>query len=576
MKLCIPEKILDQHLVGLGKTGAGKSTMLRHIVEHLLSHKKRVCIIDPKGDWWGLKSSADGKSAGFPVIAFGDFKEPKAQDVPINAQSGKHVAELITSGNRPCMIGFRGWMTSHMTRFWIDFASTIFNSNEGELFLVVDEFHNFAPKGKIMDPEAGKCLHWSNRLLSEGRGLGVVCLTASQRPQKVHNDSLTSHETLIAMRVIHAADRQAIKDWIDGCGDAAQGKEVLNSLASLARGEAWVWSPEIGFGPTKVKFPMFETFDSFAPPQLQKKITDSGWADVNLETVKEKLASVIQDAKANDPKELKQKLLAAETELRRLKEAGPKIHAPATVRDVPIFDEDDKRMLKSLSGNIEHQLGLLGTIQGALQSNRNQVAALTARVDAHQIAATRSFTSGGARPSTAMPARAPVSPTFSAPAGGSSGEVGKCELAILRVLAQYDQGCEIGKLALLSGYRVSGGFRNSLSALRTLGAIEGDNTSIMRITPKGQGWGPFDALPQSEHLRQYWLTHRSFGKCEQAILRALLEKYPQTIDELAKSCEPPYEVSGGFRNALSCLRTAGVITGRNTDEMRPCDELLEA
>jgi len=56
--LAIPSKVLDQHLVCLGKTGAGKSSVLRHIVEHLLSHKKRVCIIDPKGDWWGPKLSS--------------------------------------------------------------------------------------------------------------------------------------------------------------------------------------------------------------------------------------------------------------------------------------------------------------------------------------------------------------------------------------------------------------------------------------------------------------------------------------------------------------------------------------
>lgn len=195
MSFFLPKAILDQHLVVLGKTGAGKSSAFRYIVEHLLDGHKRVCIIDPKGDWWGLKSSADGKSAGYPVIAFGDFKEAKASDVPINAQSGAHVAELITSGNRPCVIGFRGWHTSHMVQFWIDFAAGIFNANSGELFLVGDEFHNFAPKGKIMDPQAGKCLHWSNRLLSEGRGLGIVCLLASQRPQKVHNDTLTSCQT---------------------------------------------------------------------------------------------------------------------------------------------------------------------------------------------------------------------------------------------------------------------------------------------------------------------------------------------------------------------------------------------
>jgi DNA helicase HerA-like ATPase len=49
----------------LAKTGAGKTYMAKGIVERLLGQKRRVCIIDPKNAWWGLKSSADGKSPAF-------------------------------------------------------------------------------------------------------------------------------------------------------------------------------------------------------------------------------------------------------------------------------------------------------------------------------------------------------------------------------------------------------------------------------------------------------------------------------------------------------------------------------
>ena len=56
-KLVFPEGVLGQHLVVLGKTGAGKSSALRHIVEHLFRNNKRVCVIDPKGDWNGLMAS---------------------------------------------------------------------------------------------------------------------------------------------------------------------------------------------------------------------------------------------------------------------------------------------------------------------------------------------------------------------------------------------------------------------------------------------------------------------------------------------------------------------------------------
>lgn len=350
MKLCIPEDILKQHMAVLGKTGAGKSSALRHVVEHLLDKKKRVCVVDPKGDWWGLKKSADGREVGYgDVICFGDFKNPKATDIPINEHSGKQVAELIANGNRPCIIGFRGWMTGRMIRFWIDFASTLFTANSGELYLVGDEFHNFAPKGKIMDPEAGKCLHWSNRLMSEGRGYGLVCLIASQRPQKVHNDTLTCCETLVAMRVIHKSDRDAAQDWIEGCGDMSQGKEVLNSLAGMARGEAYVWSPEIGFGPQRVNFPMFETFDSFAPPQLQKKVSDSGWSAVDLDEVKDKLSAVIKEQQANDPSELKKRIRELEKQL-----SVPQKVAPPAVKEVSILtDEDRKLMLRVLEGGCD-------------------------------------------------------------------------------------------------------------------------------------------------------------------------------------------------------------------------------
>lgn len=337
-QLPFPRKILNQHSATLGKTGAGKSSALRVSVEQLLTEKKRVVIIDPKGDWWGLKSSADGKGPGFPVITFGNFKNDQASDVPINEYSGRNVAELIASGNRPCIIGFRGWMPGQMMTFWVGpegrgqqdgFAPTLFNKNEGELFMIIDEVQNFAAKGKIISPQAGMCLHWTNKMASESRGLGITLHIASQRSQKVHNDTLDCCETLFAMRVTHTAARESVKEWINSKGDLAFGKEVLGTLAELQRGEAWVWSPENDFGPKRVQFPMFQTFDSFAPPQLQKKVSNAGWSEVDLDQVREKLASVIAEAEASDPRKLKDKIAELQKELR----AKPSSPAPVVKAD---------------------------------------------------------------------------------------------------------------------------------------------------------------------------------------------------------------------------------------------------
>lgn len=524
-RLCIPEESLHQHLVVLGKTGAGKSSALRHMVEHLLHKKKRVCVVDPKGDWWGLKSSEDGRGPGYPVIAFGGFKNPKASDIPINSQSGKHVAELIATGNRPCIIGFRGWMTSHMIQFWIDFAAGIFNANQGELYLVGDEFHNFAPKGKILDPQAGKCLHWSNRLLSEGRGLGIVCLLASQRPQKVHNDTLTSCETLVAMRVIHAADRQAVADWIDGCGDPKHGKEVLAHLASLPRGFAYVWSPEIGYGPEEVKFPMFTTFDSFAPPQLQKKIGSSGWADVNLEDVKSKMAAAIEEAAANDPKELRKKISDLE---RQMKAPAPTPRAPEVEKVVIKVVDDEQviamsRLAVTLSVDLGKLVDGLDAFLSALSERDIENANTRQTLSKLEYRSNRGV-AGAPKVNTVRPAR---SKSAHAELAQINGNLKVGEKSILTICVQYPEGASREQLTVLSGYKRSS--RDAyVQRLKANGYVELSGELVVATQDGVDALGDsFQPLPTGAELREYWRGRLPEG--ERKIFDIILENYPNFV-----------------------------------------------
>lgn len=319
MTLCIPKEVFNLHTVVLGKTRAGKSTTMRGFAEWLLDHDRPLCILDPKGDWWGLKSSADGKRPGYPIIIFGGLHA----DVPIDEHSGADLGELIATGNRPCIIDLSQFLVGERTRFFRHFAESLFRHTRGRRVLMIDEAHNFAPQGKVFDIDAGKMLHWANKLAAEGGGKGISLISASQRPQKVHKDYLTCHETLIAMRVIHPLDRNAMKEWIDGCPDATKGKEVLGSLAGMARGEGWVWSPEIGFGPKLIKFPMFRTFDSFKPAEEGHDARLEGWASVDLAEITGRLATVAAEAKANDPKALKARIAELERQTARAPPSSP-------------------------------------------------------------------------------------------------------------------------------------------------------------------------------------------------------------------------------------------------------------
>lgn len=621
-KLCIPEKVLDQHLVVLGKTGAGKSSALRHVVEHLLARKKRVCVIDPKGDWWGLKVSADGKSAGYPVILFGGFKSEDAGDVPINDRSGKHIAELVATGNRPCVIGLRGWTQGAMTRFWIDFASTLFAHNAGELYLVGDEFHNFAPKqwkGKSeRDTETGIALHWANRLLSEGRGLGIVCLVASQRPQKVHNDTLTSCETLVAMRVVHAADRAAVKDWVDGNGDAVKGKEVLNSLAALERGEAWVWSPEAGFGPQRVRFPLFTTFDSFAPPQLQKKVSGKGWADVNLDDVKQKLAAVIEEERARDPKELQKKIAEQARRIRELeatdvsasKKPAGAVRVDVKRVEVPVITDGQIKRLEALLGRtesrttavIEKLAGVVNPLSELMHAERLEIRNL--------LAAARAVNAAAAQPVqlSPSPAAGRVAPPAVAAAHRArrddgqtwyEGKDGKPARGIpdfpgdaptlkgdsaasrmLAVLANAAEPLPDRKLAARAGVsRTRSTYRNALSDLRKAGYLDGD-VGARVLTEAGRAAAlSVPALPTGAALVDYYRREIGDGAArrifETLVDAALVNGRGQMLAraQIAERCGIDLATST-FRNALSDLRKWDLIDGKA--ELALSREMVEA
>ncbi len=160
--------------------------------------------------------------------------------------------------------------------------------------------------------------------------------------------------------------------------------------------------------------------------------------------------------------------------------------------------------------------------------------------------------------------------------------LGRCERAILTVLAQHGPRTK-SQIGILAGYSSkSGGFRNALSTLRT-GRFIYDSDGRLAITTDGhQVLGDVEKLPRGRDLLEYWKANAG-GLCERTILDVLAAAYPQRLpkDRIAAETarfrddgEPYSASSGGFRNALSRLRTLELVNGKS--ELSLASTLAEA
>lgn len=180
-----PTEILAQHTALLGKTGSGKTSTAKLLIEQVTAADARVCILDSlKSDWWGLTSSADGKKPGLPFHILGG---PRGH-VPLHAQAGKAIGEIVGSGKLPLsIIDMADFDIGGPARFFIDFAQALFRSMRGVVYLVVEEAHIFAPKEKAGFGEEAKSTHWLNKLATGARSKGIRLIVCTQRTQALHN-----------------------------------------------------------------------------------------------------------------------------------------------------------------------------------------------------------------------------------------------------------------------------------------------------------------------------------------------------------------------------------------------------
>ena len=559
MSYPIPAEALDDRHAWVGTAGAGKTYNAGSGVEQLLAAKSRVGIFDPLDVWWGLRLDPDGKGQSrFRPVIFGG---PHG-DLPLNEHSGALLGEACATMRESFIISLADLKSKAAERrFMLAFLQALErHANREPVHLVFDEADLWAPQAVLdRDGEAMKLLGMMEQIVRRGRIKGFIPWLITQRPAVLSKNVLSQADGLIAFKLTSSQDRDAIGSWIEGQADKAVGKEILASLPTMQMGQGVVWIPGRGILKT-AQFPLKATFDSSRTPKRGEVVRTTALKPLDLGALKDRLAAVEEEAKANDPKALK-------AEIARLRAGVAK--AP-TVNPRAFQDADQQGYERGLADGEERGF-LRGVEEGEKRGNvAGQALALTrVRLALDGVKVDKAPTPS-APPARAIPAKrqpdreTSTAPAFvnrvppQAPVGDGSVPTG-CAKPLAALAAVYPSGLTDPQWATAAGYKRSGGTWGTYkSRLKGAGLIEQREGRWFATAAGAEACGDVEMPPPPGPDLVRWWAAKLPGTPK--IVEALIDAWPRELDrdELAAAVE--MSASGGsFGTYLSRLAGPGII-----------------
>jgi hypothetical protein len=553
----IPENCLKQSIAIIGRTGSGKTYAAKGLVERILADDARVCIIDPLGVWWGLRSSVDGTKPAFPVVVFGGDHA----DIELTEGMGSALAETLANQNMPAIVDVSEFTSAGRTRFMTSFLEAIYVENRSPITFVVDEADMFAPQrpGKEQLTMLGRM----EQICRRGRVRGFRPWLITQRPASLHKSVLSQANTLIALQLTAPQDRDALGDWIEGQADRVEGKKVLATLPKLARGEGFVWAPHENLL-ERTKFPAIATYDSSRTPEDGEQLPPVKLAEVDLSAIGEALKKLDEDAGAvdeDDPEQLRARIAELEGELDEMRNSASATDMALQMDNGAIEAARREGYARGVAdsqplvSDFEEVAATLAQASRMAEGVRNRIADCLARgVDQAPYAIRMPI---DIQKAADIPPRSPHKIHTKGDKKGGNADLPRGEQQVLTAIAQHREGVTREQITVLTGYKRS--TRDAyVQRLRERGLVDvgGD-----RIVATGEGLaalGPdFKPLPKGAALRKYWTDRLPQG--ERRVFEVVANLWPANVDRDKISAATDFKRS--TRDAyLQRLATRQLIT----------------
>jgi hypothetical protein len=595
----------------LAQRRKGKTYTASVIAEELVRAKLPFVALDPTGAWWGLRASADGKSAGLPVVVIGG----QHGDLPLERGAGRFVADLVLDhpGYYVLDLSLLGSRAAER-EFATAFADRLYRRKmqpgmDFPLHLFVDEADLFVPQEREGAGDVAMLGAFQAIVRRGGlHGLGTTLI--SQRPALVNKSVLTQLDLLIILRLVAGNDQDAVdKNYVSRSGTKEQKLELMGSLASLKLGEAWVYEP--GGDPAlfeRVQIRERHTFNSSATPKPgEQRIEPKVLADVDLESLRERMAETLEREKLNDPVELHKRLHDMQRRLAEAEDAAVRVEwadGEHYFRAHGWLPPEEQPQPLSLNGDLDRVrdgVALLEGLATGLAATAEHLAqAVTPVREGAEAIAGAIESAAKDRPaspprlrttSRREPERPWVQPQAERAAPGAVAEsdatgraasLPKPEQRVIDALAWWEAfgitpttRVQAGVVARYSS--TSGGFKNLLGKLRNqYGLITYPSEGTIALTDEGRALAVAPQLPRTnEALQEAFLVQ--IKPAQARVLDAVLRAYPRALTREEIGEQTGYSPdSGGFKNLLGSLRSFSVIDYPEPGKVVATDVLFPA
>lgn len=258
-----------------GKSGSGKSNTGGVIAEELLDNNYNLLVVDPEGEYYGLKESYEILHVGNDDLC----------DVQVTPDHAEQLAEIALERNMPIILDVSDYLDG-------DEAAELIANVVRELFqkekdvrkpflLMIEEMQEYLPQ----QGGNGELSELLERVAKRGRKRGLGMLGMSQRPSSVDKDFITQCDWMVWHRLTWQNDIDVVRKVL--------GSELADEVEDLDTGEGFLmtdWDESV----ERVKFKRKRTHDAGATPGLES------YERPDLKSVSQELVQEIQGGTVAD------------------------------------------------------------------------------------------------------------------------------------------------------------------------------------------------------------------------------------------------------------------------------------